>query len=61
MSDSKKETVSITTFKNGHSQMTLELKPRMVKFSLLYANVAPKWNTMISPQRQDLKTLKDLP
>ena len=33
--------------KNANSQMTLELKPRMGKFSLLYGNVAPKWNTMI--------------
>ena len=35
LSDGKKETLSITTFKNGHSRMTLELKPRIGKFSLL--------------------------
>ena len=34
--------------KNGHLLMTLELKPSMGKFSLLYVNVAPKWNTLIS-------------
>ena len=47
--------------KNGHSQVTSELRLRMAKFSLLYANIAPKWNTMISCERQDLETLKTLP
>ena len=51
MSDGKKEIVSIITFKNGHSRMTLELKPRMGKFCLLYANIAPKWNAMIACER----------
>ena len=37
--------------KNGHSQMTLELKPRMGKFCLLYANIAPKRNTMIACEK----------
>ena len=32
--------------------MTLEMKSRMRKFSLLYANIAPKWNTMISRETQ---------
>ena len=34
--------------KNGHLRMTLELKPTMGRFFLLYAIIAPKWNTMIS-------------
>ena len=51
MFDGKKETVSINTFKNGHSRKILELKPRMGKFCLLYANIAPKWNTMIACER----------
>ena len=46
--------------KNGHSRMTLELKPRIGKFSLLYANIAPEWTTMISCERQGLETLKAL-
>ena len=29
--------------KNGHSQITLELKPRMGELCLLYANIALKW------------------
>ena len=29
--------------------------------SALYANIAPKWNTMTSCKRQDLETLKALP
>ena len=37
--------------KNGHSRMTLELKPRTGKFRLLYANNAPEWNTMIACER----------
>ena len=47
--------------KNGHSQITSELRLRMGKFSLLYANIAAKWNTMISCKRQGLETLKALP
>ena len=46
--------------KNGHSRMTLELKLRMGKFFLLYANIAPEWNIMISCKRQGLETLKAL-
>ena len=34
--------------KNGYLQMALELKQRMGKFCLLYANIAWKWNTMIA-------------
>ena len=40
--------------KDGHSWMTWELKPRMGKLSLL----VPKWNTMISSERQGLETSK---
>ena len=47
--------------KNDHLQMTLELKPSMGKFFLLYANIALKWNTMISCEKQGLETLKTLP
>ena len=32
----------------------LELKPNMGKISLLYTNIASKWNTMISWERQVL-------
>ena len=46
--------------KNGHLRITLESKPRMGKFSLLYANIARKWNTMISCERQCLENLKAL-
>ena len=46
MFDGKKETISINTL-----QMTLELKQGMVKFCLHYANIAPKWNTMIACER----------
>ena len=53
MSDCKKE-------KNVHLRMNLELKPMMGKFSLLYANIAPNWNTMISCEGQGLKTLNAL-
>ena len=47
--------------KSGHLRMTLELKLRMGKISLLYANIDPKWNTMISRERQGLEILKALP
>ena len=47
--------------KSGHLRMTLELKLSMGKISLLYANIAPKWNTMISRERQGLEILKALP
>ena len=46
--------------KNGHLQMTLELKARIGNFSAL-CNIAPKCDTMISCERQDLDTLKALP
>ena len=46
--------------KNVHLRMNLELKPMMGKFSLLYANIAPNWNTMISCEGQGLKTLNAL-
>ena len=38
--------------------MTLELKPRMGMFSLLYANIARKWDTIISWERQGLENIK---
>ena len=44
--------------KNDHWQITLELKPRMGQFSLLYADIVLRWNTMISCERQGLETLK---
>ena len=37
------------------------MKPRMGKFSLFYANIAAKWNTVISWERQGLETSKALP
>ena len=51
MADGKKETILSPLFKNGHSRITLELKPVIGKFCLLYANIAPKWNTMIACER----------
>ena len=37
---------------NGHLRLTSALKPKMGNFSLLYANIAPKWNAIISRERQ---------
>ena len=47
--------------KNDHWQITLELKPRMGQFSLLYADIVSRWNTMISCERKGLEALKALP
>ena len=33
----------------------LELKPKTGKFPLLYANITPEWNTIISCERQVLQ------
>ena len=44
----RKQLPLLSLLKNGHLQMTLELKPRMGKFCLLYANIASKWNTIIA-------------
>ena len=54
MSDGKKETVSITTFKKSSFANDFRIEPGVEKFSLPYANIAPKWNTMISCERQVL-------
>ena len=51
MSSGKKETVLSSLLKNDHLRVTLELKPTIAKFCLLYANIAPKWNTMIACER----------
>ena len=59
--DRRKKPYLSPLLKNGHLRITLELKPRIGKFSLLYANIAPKWNTITSCERQGLETLKALP
>ena len=49
MSNDKKETASITTFKKWSFANKFRIE-----------TIAPKWNTMISCERQGLETLKDL-
>ena len=61
MSDGKRETVSITTFKKWPFANDFRTETEEGKFSLLYANIVPKWNTMISCERQGLETLKAPP
>ena len=51
MSDGKKETVSITTFEKWPFTNTFRVKPKMGKFCLIYANIAPKWNTVIACEK----------
>ena len=48
----RKKTYLSPLLKNDYMQIVLELKPRIVSFSLLYANIDPKWNTMISYKGQ---------
>ena len=45
MSDGKRETVSITTFKKWPFANDFRTETEEGKFSLLYANIVPKWNT----------------
>ena len=59
--DGQKETASITTFKKSPFANDFKIESEDEKVLSVLCNIAPKWNTMISYERQGLETLKALP